>query len=239
MPVDPTGQDLKRLLAEDPGGPVVMLNLLKFKDGGRDGYEQYAERIRPFLHTGTYTPTGTVSPPQPDAPAGRGKKVPPANPVDVNRASAAELRTLPGIGPTLATRIVFEGRRAAGVAYVPQDPGYIDLTGTYPFDPAKAKQLLAEAGIQPGFSMTISLPPPPYARRGGEVIAALLQQVGVNAKLVPIEWAQWLDQVFKRHDFDLTIATAEPLQRGNVAARKIEIQRDCLHAVGHGRGRVI
>src|SRR3954453_1511414 len=29
--VDPTGQDLKAFLKEDPGGPVVMLNLLRFK----------------------------------------------------------------------------------------------------------------------------------------------------------------------------------------------------------------
>jgi uncharacterized protein (DUF1330 family) len=49
MPVDPTGQDLKRYLEEDPGGPVVMLNLLKMTADGRGGYEQYAERIRPFL----------------------------------------------------------------------------------------------------------------------------------------------------------------------------------------------
>ncbi len=49
MPVDPTGQDLKRYLAEDPGGPVVMLNLLKMRPDGRPGYVEYAERIRPFL----------------------------------------------------------------------------------------------------------------------------------------------------------------------------------------------
>jgi uncharacterized protein (DUF1330 family) len=49
MPVDPTGKDLKRYMAEDLGGPVVMLNLLKMKAGGRADYEQYAERIRPFL----------------------------------------------------------------------------------------------------------------------------------------------------------------------------------------------
>ena len=49
MPVDPTGQDLKRFLAEDPGGPVVMLNLLKFADGGREHYEAYAREIVPFL----------------------------------------------------------------------------------------------------------------------------------------------------------------------------------------------
>lgn len=49
MPVDPTGHDLKRYLAEDPGGPVVMLNLLRFADGGRSSYDEYARRIQPFL----------------------------------------------------------------------------------------------------------------------------------------------------------------------------------------------
>lgn len=49
MPVDPTGADLKRFLAEDPGGPVVMLNLLRFKSGERAGYERYAREIGPFL----------------------------------------------------------------------------------------------------------------------------------------------------------------------------------------------
>lgn len=49
MPVDPTGADLKRYLTEDPGGPVVMLNLLKFVEDGRDRYTQYATAIAPFL----------------------------------------------------------------------------------------------------------------------------------------------------------------------------------------------
>jgi len=49
MTVDPTGADLKRYLQEDPGGPVVMLNLLSFADGGRVSYDQYAREIAPFL----------------------------------------------------------------------------------------------------------------------------------------------------------------------------------------------
>ena len=50
MAVDPKGADLKRYLAEDPGGPVVMLNLLRFKpDGGRESYGKYAEALQ-----GTY-----------------------------------------------------------------------------------------------------------------------------------------------------------------------------------------
>jgi uncharacterized protein (DUF1330 family) len=49
MPVDPTGADLKRYLTEDPGGEVVMLNLLKYKQGGVASYEEYAHAIGPFL----------------------------------------------------------------------------------------------------------------------------------------------------------------------------------------------
>jgi peptide/nickel transport system substrate-binding protein len=37
------------------------------------------------------------------------------------------------------------------------------------------------------------------------VIAEMLESVGINVKLVPIEFAQWLDQVFTRSDFDATI----------------------------------
>jgi uncharacterized protein (DUF1330 family) len=43
--VDPRGADLKRLLAEDPGGPVVMLNLLRFADGGREKYAEYGRAL--------------------------------------------------------------------------------------------------------------------------------------------------------------------------------------------------
>ena len=49
MPVDPTGQDLKRFLDEDPGGEVVMLNLLRFRKGGQASYASYSREIAPFL----------------------------------------------------------------------------------------------------------------------------------------------------------------------------------------------
>lgn len=51
--IDPTGARLKRYLAEDPGGPVVMLNLLRFlPDGGRERYAAYVAHFRE--HGGRY-----------------------------------------------------------------------------------------------------------------------------------------------------------------------------------------
>ena len=47
MAIDPRGADLKRYLAEDPGGPVVMLNLLRFNENGaRERYGDYVEHFR-------------------------------------------------------------------------------------------------------------------------------------------------------------------------------------------------
>jgi uncharacterized protein (DUF1330 family) len=48
--VDPTPEDIARLVAEDDGGPVVMLNLLRFAgDAGRESYGRYAAEVVPWL----------------------------------------------------------------------------------------------------------------------------------------------------------------------------------------------
>jgi peptide/nickel transport system substrate-binding protein len=85
------------------------------------------------------------------------------------------------------------------------NPYYVDLTGLFPYDPGAARKLLAEAGFPNGFETAFKLPPQPYARRSGEIIAALLAEVGIKAKIEPIEWAQWLDVVFKQKNYGLTV----------------------------------
>lgn len=92
-----------------------------------------------------------------------------------------------------------------GSHFSPANAAYVDLTGTYSYDPERAKELLAEAGLGDGFSATIKLPPPSYARQGGEIIAAQLRQVGINLEIQPVEWADWLSTVFTDKDYDLTI----------------------------------
>jgi uncharacterized protein (DUF1330 family) len=52
MPVDPRGQDLKQYVNQDPGGPVVMLNLLKYRPGGEPSYRAYSTALAEYLYVG-------------------------------------------------------------------------------------------------------------------------------------------------------------------------------------------
>ncbi len=98
-----------------------------------------------------------------------------------------------------------------GSHMVPSDAGYVDLVNANPYDPEKAKALLKEAGVATPLNITLTLPPPEYARKGGEIVAAQLAKVGIVAKIENVEWAQWLSGAFKGN-YDLTmISHVEPL----------------------------
>lgn len=102
-----------------------------------------------------------------------------------------------------------------GSHFAPHHPSYIDLTDNSLFDQDMARQLLEEAGVAGDLTLSLKLPPPAYARRGGEIIAAQLREVGIDTNIENVEWAQWLEQVFKGKDFDLTIVShTEPLDVG-------------------------
>ncbi|NQE64273.1 ABC transporter substrate-binding protein [Caulobacter sp. RHG1] len=129
----------------------------------------------------------------------------------------ANVRVRRAIQHALDRRAIIDGAMYGygtpiGSHFPPQNAAYVDLTGLHPHDIAKAKALLTEAGYPNGLALTLKLPPPNYARRSGEIIAAQLAQVGIRVKIENVEWAQWLDQVFARHAFDLTVVShAEPM----------------------------
>ena len=98
-----------------------------------------------------------------------------------------------------------------GSHFAPHHPDYLDLTAQSAHDPEMSKKLLDEAGVGP-VKLRLALPPPSYARRGGEIVAAQLREVGIDTEITNMEWAQWLESVFKGGDFDLTIVShTEPL----------------------------
>jgi len=98
-----------------------------------------------------------------------------------------------------------------GAHFAPHHPAYTDLTGLSEYDPEKSKALLEEAGVGE-ITLSLKLPPPAYARRGGEIIAAQLREVGIETEIENQEWAQWLENTFNGKDFDLTIVShTEPM----------------------------
>jgi len=49
--IDPGPEQLARYLADDDGRPVTMLNLLRFRPGGRELYGEFVRRIRPLIES--------------------------------------------------------------------------------------------------------------------------------------------------------------------------------------------
>lgn len=114
-----------------------------------------------------------------------------------------------------------------GTHFAPHNPDYVDLTAMSNYDPERARALLAEAGYPDGFTTTLKLPPPSYARRGGEIIASQLREVGIQTEITNLEWAQWLEEVFNGKDFGLTIVShTEPMDIGIYANPDYYFQYD-------------
>ncbi|QBE48392.1 ABC transporter substrate-binding protein [Leucobacter triazinivorans] len=90
----------------------------------------------------------------------------------------------------------------------PTDPYYEDLNDVYPYDPEKAKELLAEAG-QENLDITFTVPTRPYAQAVSEIVVSQLKDVGINASIKSAEFpAVWLDEVFTQHDYQMTTVLA-------------------------------
>ncbi len=74
--------------------------------------------------------------------------------------------------------------------------GYNDKVAEWPHDPAKARELLAKAGVKTPLEidlwyMPVQRPYNPNAKRIAEMMQADLVKVGVNAKLVTYEWGEY------------------------------------------------
>jgi peptide/nickel transport system substrate-binding protein len=109
--------------------------------------------------------------------------------------------------------------RLIGTHYPPHYADALDLSGMYPFDQGRARALLREAGVGSGFQARLILPPFPYARRAGELVQAMLSEVGIRTTIQVYQGPQWLSEVFRApFDYDFTIiAHTEPFDFPNYA----------------------
>ncbi|HTJ93659.1 MAG TPA: ABC transporter substrate-binding protein [Pararobbsia sp.] len=93
---------------------------------------------------------------------------------------------------------VYQG--AGQLATAPMPPTQWSYDGALKdpaFDPAKAKALLAKAGFPNGFdvnlwAMPVQRPYNPNARLMAEMIQADWEKIGVHAKIVTFEWAEYI-----------------------------------------------
>ena len=104
-------------------------------------------------------------------------------------------------------KVVFDNTAtAANNPYPPNTWSYAKDVAPYAYDPAKAKQLLAQAGFPNGFSTTIWTRPTgsvlnPNPKVGAELLQADLAKIGVKAEVKVIEWGELIKQAkLGQHD---------------------------------------
>lgn len=75
--------------------------------------------------------------------------------------------------------------------------GFNPELSDYPYDPEKAKSLLAEAGYPDGFEIPFKFPSGRYAqdREVSEAIAGMLSKVGIKTNLIALEPGEFLRQL--------------------------------------------
>ena len=84
--------------------------------------------------------------------------------------------------------------RPSDAAIAPGVFGYTPV-GEYEYDPERARELLAEAGYEDGFSTTFYSPSGRYLQdiQIAEAIQSQLEAVGVNAEIETLEWSAYLE----------------------------------------------
>jgi peptide/nickel transport system substrate-binding protein len=82
---------------------------------------------------------------------------------------------------------------------------YKDFTSLYPYDPAKARSLLAQAGVGKETTLEMMLPSnyPPHVK-AGEMYQEMLSQVGLNVQIKLVDWPTWLKDVYTAAKYDFT-----------------------------------
>jgi len=102
--------------------------------------------------------------------------------------------------------IAYGGGKPIGTFMDYGDPYYEDFTSLYPYDPEKAKALLAAAGVGEDTVLELFLPQvyEPHVR-AGELYQEMLNNVGLNVEIRLVDWSTWISDVYRGGKFDLTV----------------------------------
>lgn len=86
------------------------------------------------------------------------------------------------------------------------DPGYEDLTGLYPYNPAKAKSLMQQVGYSTNHPLKLTLTyANVYGSELGEQLRSQLSRIGIDLNVNTVEFSTWLQDVHTNGDYDLSL----------------------------------
>lgn len=90
---------------------------------------------------------------------------------------------------------IVEGRGTVANSYINSTiPGWSEEEEAYPYDPEKAKELLAEAGYPNGFECSLYVNGD-VRTRSAQIVQAQLAEVGITVDISTYEWGALLDSL--------------------------------------------
>lgn len=86
------------------------------------------------------------------------------------------------------------------------DPGYEDLAGLYPYDVAKAKNLMTQAGYSTDHPLELTLTyANTYGTELGDQLKSQLAAIGIDLNINYVEFSTWLQDVHANGDYELSL----------------------------------
>ena len=102
--------------------------------------------------------------------------------------------------------VAYGGGKPIGTFMDYSNAYYKDFSGLYPYNPEKAKSLLAQAGIDQGTTLDLFLPQNYELHvKAGEMYQDMLTKVGLKVKIKLVDWSTWLSDVYRGTKYDLTV----------------------------------
>jgi len=104
---------------------------------------------------------------------------------------------------------VFQGRTKPLVSIIPSGvEDYLDLNEMYPYDPARARALLKEAGYDANRPVEFELMlnnDAPFFSDAATLVKSQMEKIGVKVKLVMLDKPAWLDRFLNKHEFQMAM----------------------------------
>lgn len=88
----------------------------------------------------------------------------------------------------------------------PENEYFVPLDNPYPYDPARARELLARAGYPDGVRATLVVPSVyEFHVQTAQVLQQQLAKAGIRLQIQLVDWARWLSEVYAGEQYEATI----------------------------------